>query len=213
LVNPIANIYLKGFYRNLFHIFLSLIIFSTYFINLLDFLEILKQNQNPKKKKRWNSAGPAFGPRLQPAGVAQWPIQHGRPGHPTWARSTITTPCSRARRRSGAGADSSPTDEAAQGWWDKCPHGVADPSGKERRVAAHRIGVVGVSPRTSFGRRRSVGGGGSRWSVTVQEGSCGTGEEGERERWPKLKRDGARVKLTVKAKGGNGNGGLRSDSG
>jgi hypothetical protein len=57
-------------------------------------------------------------------------------------------------------------------------------------VAAHCIGVVGVSPRTSFGRRRLVGGGGSRWSVTVQEGSCGTGEEGERERWPKLKRDG-----------------------
>jgi hypothetical protein len=88
LVKPIANIYSYGFYRNLFHIFPSLIVFFMYFISLLDFLEILKWNRNKKKEKHRNSAGSAFGPRLRLAGVAQRPIRPGRPGHPAraWVR-------------------------------------------------------------------------------------------------------------------------------
>jgi hypothetical protein len=39
LANPITKIYSHGFYRNLFHIFHSLIAFYTYFRSLYEFLE------------------------------------------------------------------------------------------------------------------------------------------------------------------------------
>jgi hypothetical protein len=42
-----------------------------------------------------------------------------------------------------------------------------------------------------------VDGGGGRWSTAVQEFSYGTMEEGERERWSKSKKGGARVKPTI----------------
>jgi hypothetical protein len=46
LVNPIVNIYSQGFYRNLFHIFMSFISFSMHFRILNEFLEFLTQKKN-----------------------------------------------------------------------------------------------------------------------------------------------------------------------
>jgi hypothetical protein len=48
----------------------------------------------------------------------------------------------------------------------------------------------------SGGWRRSIDGGGDRWSKAVREVSCDTVEEGKCERWLKSKRGGPRVKLT-----------------
>jgi hypothetical protein len=56
---------------NLFHIFPSLIVFSTYFRNLYEFLEFLKDNE--KQKIPAHSIGPAFGTRLRPVGpTSSW---------------------------------------------------------------------------------------------------------------------------------------------
>jgi hypothetical protein len=58
-----AKIYSQGFYRNLFHIFLSFISFSMHFQNLYIFSEILQ----PEKKfeKGRNNAGSGFVPWLR----------------------------------------------------------------------------------------------------------------------------------------------------
>jgi hypothetical protein len=45
LVKPIANIYSQGFQGNLFHIFLSFILFSMHFLALNEFPEILNQKK------------------------------------------------------------------------------------------------------------------------------------------------------------------------
>jgi hypothetical protein len=89
-----------------------------------------------------------------------WP---GRPGHPVRAR-TARSP-RRVHAHGGVGVGSSPVIKAAQGWQDERSLGVADPLGKDTRVAAHRSGAAAVRRRTSFGRRRGApvvhsGGGG-----------------------------------------------------
>jgi hypothetical protein len=136
LVNPIAIIYSKGFYINLFHICLSLIVFSTYFIILPDFLEILKRNQNPKKEK----AG-----RLSPQGSGRLARPSGQLG--------LASPATRRERghvehghHTGSVCAASRWHErwrlSSNGWRDEHLHGATDPPGKERRVVAHRNGVA-----------------------------------------------------------------------
>jgi hypothetical protein len=66
LVKSITKIDSKGFYRNLFHIFLSLIVFSTYFRSSYEFLEFLNQMKN------WKSWCTELG-RLQPEAWHCWP--------------------------------------------------------------------------------------------------------------------------------------------
>jgi hypothetical protein len=69
LVKPITKIYSQGFYRNVFRIFQSLIVFSKYFRSLYEFLEFLKENG--KQKITTHNTGPAFAPRLRFVGQAQ----------------------------------------------------------------------------------------------------------------------------------------------
>jgi hypothetical protein len=142
LVKPIANIYSYGFYRNLFHIFPSLIVFFMYFISLLDFLEILKWNQNKKKEKHRNSAGSAFGPRLRLAGVAQRPIRPGRPGHPAraWVRRVRLPP--RTRRLGSAPAVGTLVVEAAHRRQMEYRCRASDSSGKVWWTGSHRSGAT-----------------------------------------------------------------------
>jgi hypothetical protein len=69
-VKTITKIYSYGFYRNLFHIFLSLIIFYMHLEVYTDFWN-LKENENRIKNHRtvlgFNSArGPTTGHELQP---------------------------------------------------------------------------------------------------------------------------------------------------
>jgi hypothetical protein len=72
LVKTIIKIYSQGFYRNLFHIFQSLIAFSTYFRILYKFLKSLKENEKPH-----HSGGSAFGRQPSHTSSAQ------RPNRPT----------------------------------------------------------------------------------------------------------------------------------
>jgi hypothetical protein len=65
--------------QNLFHIFLSFISFSMHFRILNKFL-LEKENRKKTGIPR-NNPWAAFGPRSQPAGLAQQPRQ---PGWPTW---------------------------------------------------------------------------------------------------------------------------------
>jgi hypothetical protein len=62
LVKSIVKIYSQGFYRNLFHIFLSLIVFSMYFRSSYEFLEFLKKWENGKFQ---HSVGPASRPEAR----------------------------------------------------------------------------------------------------------------------------------------------------
>jgi hypothetical protein len=69
LVKPIARICSQGFYRNLFHNFPRLIVFSMYIRTLYNFL-----------------------PNLRPSGAAQRPIWPGRrSGAAHWARRRMVT--------------------------------------------------------------------------------------------------------------------------
>jgi hypothetical protein len=61
---------------------------------------------------------------------------------------------------------------------------------------AHCSGVTARMRRMSFGRWRSGGWGGGRWSAAVRRGSYNTVQEGERERGAESQRGGARAKLT-----------------
>jgi hypothetical protein len=75
LVKTITKIYSQGFYRNLFHIFHSLIAFFTYFRILYKFLISLKENE--KNEKPHHSGGSAFGRQPSRTSSAQ------RPNRPT----------------------------------------------------------------------------------------------------------------------------------
>jgi hypothetical protein len=84
LVKPITKIYSQGFYRNLFHIFQSLVAFYTYFGTLKEFSEILTQKNKMKKEQCMGRIRPtdlACRSSLagkQPAGQPMRAVQHGR---------------------------------------------------------------------------------------------------------------------------------------
>jgi hypothetical protein len=71
LVKPIVKIYPQGFYRNLFHIFLSFISSCMDFRILNEFLEFLTQ-------KRIKNEGTVLG-RFQPKATTHWlgPVAQG----------------------------------------------------------------------------------------------------------------------------------------
>jgi hypothetical protein len=111
LVKTIITIYSQGFYRNLFHIFLSLIVFSTYlevYTNFWNFKEIKKLKTRHKVVVRlWPMAWHCW---LSPAGKVTRCIgaAHGR--------SAVTTSGSRARWRDGALTDDAVVADRQQGF-------------------------------------------------------------------------------------------------
>jgi hypothetical protein len=84
LIKPITKIYSQGFYRNLFHIFQSLIAFYTYFRTVKEFSEILTQKKKMKKEQCMGRIRPtdlACRSSLagkQPAGQPMRTVQHDR---------------------------------------------------------------------------------------------------------------------------------------
>jgi hypothetical protein len=97
--------YSQGFCRNLFHIFLSLIIFSTYFRSSYEFMEFLKENG--KRKNPGTMLALLLGLRPGTVHLAQWPRWPTTPS-PRCINARRARSLRGARARNGAGV-SSPT--------------------------------------------------------------------------------------------------------
>jgi hypothetical protein len=142
LVKFITTIYSQGFYRYLFCIFLSLIVFSMYFRSSYEFLEYLKENG--KMENSSTVLDRLLGPR--PGAVR--PTQRPR-------RPTIPSP-----RRAGARRARSPRDSRVGN--DTV---ALSPSARQRPVDQV---VFSASMGTRLGWRRAIGG---QWGSPERRGT------------------------------------------
>jgi hypothetical protein len=109
LVKFIAKIYSKGFYKNLFHIFLRFIQFIIIFQTSNEFLEFKFGKMSVEKEKLMNSFGPHSAQGLTT--VAQ-PMADSGPGSPCLRRAPARPNRGDHARGAGRGAvaDGGPLD-------------------------------------------------------------------------------------------------------
>jgi hypothetical protein len=160
-----------GFYRSLFCIFLSYIVFSINFRTLYNFLEFILENEFRNWKKQGTVVGRWFGPRPQPAGLAQ-------------PRNRLGGPCQ--RHGAGVRTDRSPRATRRR-WHGGCRRlgrwGVGRPVARASWIHGECAGQgerwcnspskQGSDKVTETGSGSDVFGDGGviRWSLVAEEGS------------------------------------------